>query len=253
MLGVCSKKIQTKLLSEKKLMLEKAYSIAQGMEAAIKQACEVQATLKWYPWSTCELCGKETTEESMFSLWQEQPFICYYCCKRCRSCGKLGHIAKMCTCNGDRNTSSNADHSADLVDQDEHMAVPEADELPLFNIQVVKKQPAEPSITVEPEVNAVRLSMELDTGASVSLISERTYHEHFTSTKLTLSDIRLKTYTGEKLKVLGKISALVRYRGQECLLPLRESGPSLFGRNWLQKIRLDSGSIKHVSTELGIC
>ena len=81
-------------------------------------------------------------------------------------------------------------------------------------------------------MNTVTLPMELDTGASVSLVSEKTLCDKFANTMLAPSDIRLKTYTGEKLKVLGEMSAQVRYRGQECLLPLlivSGSGPSLFG------------------------
>ena len=109
-------------------------------------------------------------------------------------------------------TTDNADNRADLVDQEQHTSITEADELPLVNIQVVKKQPSEPSMTVEP--------VELDSGAPFSFISQTTFLEYFASTKLTPSSIRLKTYTGEKLKVLGELSARVWYNGQDCLLPL---------------------------------
>ena len=192
--------------------------------------------------SQCFCCGKNN----------HSPDNCFFQRKRCRSCGKLGHIAKMCK--GDRNSPAAADHRADLAEQDEHTAAIEADELPLFNIQMVKNQLSEPSITITPEVNTVSLPMELNTGASVSLISDQTFREHFPNTKLTPTDIRLKTYTGEKLTVLGEMTAQVRYRGQECPLPLlivNGRGPSLFGCNWLQKLKLDWGSIKRVSTELG--
>lgn len=83
---------------------------------------------------------------------------------------------------------------------------------PLFNIQIVDNQLSEPSIIVEREVNTIMLPMELDTGASVSLISEKTFKEHFANAELAPSDIRVKTYTHVKLKVLEEMSA---DRGQE--------------------------------------
>jgi len=52
----------------------------------------------------------------------------------------------------------------------------------------------------------------------------------------------LRTYTGEPNKFLGMFTAQVKYRGQECSLPLLlvdGDGPSLFGHNWLTSVSLD--------------
>ena len=59
--------------------------------------------------------------------------------------------------------------------------------------------------------------MELDTGTSVSLISENTYRNTWTATNrppLLPSDARLYTYSGELSKVLGTTSVTVRYKDQ---------------------------------------
>ena len=95
--------------------------------------------------------------------------------------------------------------------------------------------------------------MELDTGASVTVVSEKTWHELFPNRPVNQSQVRLKTYTGEPLAILGQGEVEVAYGEQVCRLPLvvvGGCGPSLFGLNWLRQITLDWGSIKAVRTEL---
>ena len=60
----------------------------------------------------------------------------------------------------------------------------------------------------------------------------------------------LKTYTSEKLTVLGECEVTVEYNGQTKLLPIAivsGDGPSLLGRNWLEQLRLDWHRIANVS------
>ena len=96
------------------------------------------------------------------------------------------------------------------------------------------QNPAASAIVVEPQVNGVCLPMELDTGAAVSLVSQKTWKQYFPAGKLEKSDILLKTYSGEPLKVEGQAEVQVE-------LPLLAAGkgPSLWGRNWLESIQLD--------------
>ena len=84
--------------------------------------------------------------------------------------------------------------------------------------------------------------MELDTGADVSIISEKTYQSMLAQTQLQPLNVPLRTYTGERMKVLGKVSVTVQYEHNAPVdLPLvivAGEGPSLFGRNWLKRIKL---------------
>ena len=105
----------------------------------------------------------------------------------------------------------------------------------------------EAAIILEPKVNGVTLPMEFDTGASVSIISQ-VWEGILSKTQL------LKTYTGEKLQVLGQLQVQVEYGDQVQLLPLlvvAGSGPSLWGRNWLAAIRLNWAHIKQVHMGFG--
>ena len=86
--------------------------------------------------------------------------------------------------------------------------------------------------------------MEIDTGASLSIISEETYKQLSSEISLSLQECTtvLKTYTGESLHVLGKITVPVTYQQQKIDLPLliiEGTGPSLMGRDWLAKLKLN--------------
>ena len=95
--------------------------------------------------------------------------------------------------------------------------------------------------------------MEIDTGAGISLVSESTYREMWKDSPppLECTDIRLKTYTGETLNVLGVATVLVEYQDQQEELKLcvvKGSGPSLLGRDWLRKLTLNWRSLNKIST-----
>ena len=90
---------------------------------------------------------------------------------------------------------------------------------------------------VEVKLNGVTMQMEVDTGASVSLMGEA----HFKSLKekgamLSPSKAKLSTYTGETIQVLGTSDVKVEHKGQTAMLPLvviPGSGSPLLGRDWL--------------------
>jgi len=84
--------------------------------------------------------------------------------------------------------------------------------------------------------------MELDTGALLSIISEKTYKSLWSSQQqpvLEDTSVRLHTYTKESIRVLGQIAVEVTYKEQVRMLPLlvvAVERPSLFGRNWLAEL-----------------
>lgn len=119
----------------------------------------------------------------------------------------------------------------------------------MFNIQVRSNSGIMLNLTVEDRL----LQMELDTGASVSIILEKVWKEIFHTPELRTSEIKLKTYTGQGLKVLGEWRVQVKYGAQEQQLPLIVvvgEGPILFGHNWLAKIQLNWLSIHKIKSPL---
>ena len=77
--------------------------------------------------------------------------------------------------------------------------------------------------------------MEIDTGASLSLISKTTYDKLLSSATLPplkAKQIKLHTFTGEEIIVLGSISVTAQSETHTCTLPLvvvEGDGPSLIG------------------------
>ena len=88
-------------------------------------------------------------------------------------------------------------------------------------------------------LNGIPLKMELDMGASVSLISKKTWREKLGS-PLTKRKNVLRAYSGHRLHVIGETTVDVNAGSQRHKsLPLvaveGEEAP-LFGRNWLVQV-----------------
>ena len=121
----------------------------------------------------------------------------------------------------------------------------------LYNVEdatTLRVNPYVVTLTVEGK----QLLFEIDTGASFSLVSEATYHELWPNAPLHDTTIKLNTYTGTPLQVLGVMQATVSYNQQSATLPLlviAGTGASLMGRNWLEKIVLNWNSIHKVNAD----
>ena len=104
-------------------------------------------------------------------------------------------------------------------------------------------------IELNVDVLGKSISMELDTGAAVSLISEETYKKSFPDVSLQELTVKLKSYSGEDIPVIGQMEVLVKYNHQEGNLPLlvvKGNGRSLFGRNWLSCITINWKEIHQI-------
>ena len=96
--------------------------------------------------------------------------------------------------------------------------------------------------------------MEVDTGASMSLMPETTYRRLWPGRSLSATSVRLSTYSKEPIPVVGSTQVQVAYEGQSAQLPLivvQGEGPILLGRNWLQKIQLNWNKI-HYTPSAGL-
>ena len=151
---------------------------------------------------------------------------------------KKGHIARVCR----SKLSVQEPHPPDkLTPRATHFVTKDLLDYSMYNLTGTSIKPLKDTVTVDNE----ELVMEVDTGASVSIISEETYDHLWPNGKkpsLLESDITLCTYSGEQLAIKGTLKVDVQYKDQNAQLQLivaTGKGPSLFGRDWLTRIHLD--------------
>ena len=149
---------------------------------------------------------------------------------RCNICHKIGHIDRAC-----RNRNGNgSNHRIDCDDTDEY----DFDVLNVNGLDSCNKVNP-PIITSVLINNFTTLDMEIDTGSSNSLISEKTYLKHFGTMPLENANNRLSVYNQTQLTIIGKARVQVNGIPNLWLYVVKEDGPSLIGRDWLQFLRLD--------------
>lgn len=110
-------------------------------------------------------------------------------------------------------------------------------------------------MSVEMNVHETPVCMEVDTGATLSIMSHRTYLETWpteSAPPIEPSDAKLSTYTGERINVTGAIDVDVEYHGQTArakLVIVDGDGPTLLGRDWLRYFCLDWAKLHKIDVE----
>ena len=123
--------------------------------------------------------------------------------------------------------------------QPAHYVETDEDEESAYTLFTVQGRTGDP-IMVDVTVNSVPVTMELDTGASVSVLSNSTYldlHCQGHVGPLQPSSTELKSYTGDAIPVLGSTPLQARYCSGKQVSVVAQvvggDGPNLLVRDWL--------------------
>ncbi len=258
--GINNTKIQQRLLAEKTLTLAKAIELAQGMETAAKNAKELaqQDTASASAGSegvhrvTPPKRGKDTGDTR--HKFQGTCFCCGTLGHRrsscrfkdsvCRGCGKTGHLVRVCRSKPNGKRPPGKSHRKKAVHhlQENASEGSESSDYIDYGLYAINSSSKPQPYNTELAINDTMVKMEIDTGASLSLVSERTFRDFWPELTLSPSGITLHSYSGESIPVVGTVEVRVKYRDQEAILPLlvvKGEGPSLLGRNWLSELRLN--------------
>ena len=277
--GIRNDHMQRGLLEVATLTFEKAFEMAQLHEAAEQNSRALNAPLDVHRTSTSIKHRPRPTDRTT----DRATTACYRCGGRhlandcrfrssvCNYCKKKGHIQRVCRSrlrqtehregSNEREPTRDAQRRdrdrdrAHRVDDETEPPPPEPNPWQVdYNMFVVCTNRVAP-FKVRVEVEGAPLWMEIDTGAALSLISKTTYSQLWPEGRaptLEKSPIRLCTYTGEELKLVGKAVVKVCVDNQEEVLDLlvvEGSGPSLLGRDWLSEIQLNWKEIHKVHTK----
>ncbi|XP_048580358.1 uncharacterized protein K02A2.6-like [Nematostella vectensis] len=209
--GLANESISKKLLCERDLTLEKAVTIAKAMEQAGKGAnASHQAHTKPRP---PNLPGHISPA---FSKWSKSHRHARRDCKFynaiCRICNKRGHISDICMSSTNRKKSTPSKNKpTHCVEQE----ISEGEEDEIQCLHIFKCDTTSPPILVQVSVEGSPVSMELDTGSSVSIIPRNVYESTCKHLELKPAKVKLRTV-------------------------------ALFGRSWLRLFKLEWPSIKLV-------
>lgn len=261
--GVHDDRIQRRLLAEPSLDFAKAMKIAVAMETAAKNAKDLKlpasagangvtvqkiqkqtgpllprkgrkpqkhATMKSAtPAGKCYRCGRSNHAAT----------DCHFKDATCNHCGKKGHIAPVC-----KSKTKPTQHHLQIEDEREQE----------YAMHTMRHRTTDPWL-VQVQVDNHDLTMEIDTGASVSIISEEAYHKTWPAADapiLQKTSVKLRMYTGTQIVVLGVIKVKLHYQSQRVDVPLlvvRGKGPNLLGRDILRHIRLDWAEIHQLKAD----
>ena len=168
----------------------------------------------------------------------------------CYKCKKIGHIASACRTNQDKGKSQKGQaHFVGDSETGKESNKDEEEEEDTYTLFTVKNSTYEPMM-VQVQVNTIPVDMEFDTGASFSLLNKTTYDriaQEKPESLLQKSTIRLKTYTGEAVPILGSTKAHIKYGEKEeelVILVVDGDGPNLLvGRDWISTFNINCGEI----------
>ena len=209
-----------------------------------------------------------STMECSRCLRQHLPSSCPFRNKTCFACGRRGHLRAACerlSRQHLRQLSADSSQPAAEAPDDAGAGLPRQELLDpeggvacdeTYAMFSVRQNACErrPPLMVKVSLDGRAVDMELDTGAALSVCSDSVFRQLWPSDGPDVEpcDVRLKTYSGEPLSVCGQAMVNVEYGGSSTLLPLvivKGSGPCLFGRNWLSRIRLDWPAVCRVSSQ----
>ena len=141
---------------------------------------------------------------------------------------KEGHLAKKCR----KKSKSRTEHT-NVVTEEAIQVGDDQTEYTMFQIRSGRHTPYKAII----KANGQLLSMEIDTGASVSILGKEifeTFRKGESILELQETPVRLQTYTGEAIPVLGVTRVPVEHNDQLLTLPLivtSGNGTPLLGRD----------------------
>lgn len=274
--GVRDRKLQIKLFEEPHLTYRRAYEIIEAWEGT-RVSLDTEKKVTNEPVHYIKNTGKgnrkfdkKNQNNNSSKKEPEKERKKCSCCGRanhefrdcrfkdytCRICHKVGHLNYVCSekkqqdrSNNDRSKKKSGEDEKDKNNAAKSHFVANSfsdDDYDLFHnpMYVIKEDIIEPNedktLFVTVKVDDHEMSMELDNGAAVSAISERTYHQYFSSREIYPPKTVQRAYDSQVIKSLGyivvtaKLNVNVAYNLR--LFVVKDGAHPLLGREWFSPL-----------------
>ncbi|XP_046972866.1 uncharacterized protein LOC124539615 [Vanessa cardui] len=244
--GMCDSRLQYELLKRENLQYQHVVDAMLSSESAGRDVRVIQAASTSF---TSELPTHATTPEGdapepmeviavqttpnlrmCFRCGNRHPGECWFINAVCRYCKKRGHIEKICI-KKKKSTNRSVSYTEECDDY-------------LNGIYNVQSTSRIPPIEVEVFFFDMPVRMQVDTGASFTLINEYTWNmlrQRLPCNKLQQVQLSLRTWNETPVHILGQVTVPVQYKDIEQSLDVivaKGSGPNLLGRDWLAPLNI---------------
>ncbi|XP_077508227.1 uncharacterized protein LOC144119512 [Amblyomma americanum] len=212
--GINDVTMQTRLLETADLEFETAKNTVIAMVASRKDS---RALCTQLPQATVV---QSEESESVVKTKQQASGSCFHCgenhrapqCRHmssvCFKCEQRGHLARVCRSQTAKARFRNGPKPVHNLDDELASTEYRPEKEGAYDLWTLQAAGPEP-MRVEVSINGVTLDLELDTGASVSTISERKFTQLFPSARLETSEVQLGRFSGDTKPVVGKFVATV--------------------------------------------
>ncbi|UYV70991.1 K02A2.6-like, partial [Cordylochernes scorpioides] len=239
--GIKSESLQKKLLQEDDdVTLDRVFSIEVSFEQAEQNAKELQDGLV----AKMDIVPGGNRKNEARRGWQHGPgmqrreTICFRCgeknshlapacphkTKSCFKCKRIGHLSRVCKTG---------------------KSVPDCryaqDEL-IYSVQ------GDTDAKINLHVDEYQLCFVVDTGSPVTLIPKKIYEKYWKDGKLSPSYLRLRSFCGNPIKIIGERRVFVKEANQDLRLIVVDEDISivLLGREWLKGLNLDFSRLLNI-------
>ncbi|XP_070517908.1 uncharacterized protein [Cardiocondyla obscurior] len=216
--GIESKRIQSRLLETKDLTFDKAVQTAIAMELTTKKAIVMsqnttavqylyakknttEKSIQKKPWLTKSNSGPSSSTSYKGYYEARNKTSCFRCggnhlapkCSlssriKCKFCNTTGHIERVCF--KKKNTQQRLDQVTEIQDDD-------VQEI----LQLNEEKRSREKFIMKLKVNESEITLEVDSGAAVTLTSERQTKLLFPGGRIQPSDLSLITFCDTEVKV----------------------------------------------------
>ncbi|XP_028174821.1 uncharacterized protein K02A2.6-like [Ostrinia furnacalis] len=242
--GMSDSKLQYELLKRDNLSYQDVVDAMLSSESAGRDVRMIQdaANAASMPTTTAAPYFEQPVAEPMDvnAVQTKTTRLCYRCGDRhpgecrfinaiCRFCKKKGHLEKICL--SKKKNSRDVNFTSEPSDR-------------LNGIYCVQSTSRTPPYEVDVLLAGVPVRMQVDTGASFSIINEYTWNvlrSRLARDALRPASLTLRTWTETPVQLLGQVTLSVCYKNKEqnlCIIVAKGKGPNLLGRDWLTPLHI---------------